>query len=377
LRSQAPEIEVVLIERAAKFRSLPLSNKWLVGQVDGERLTFDYRTAADHWGYCFVQAEVSAIARDKHLVMTNQGNFAYDWLILATGIREDFTAWFGDDQDSADFARTHYPSAYSRAEDLDTLKRKLDSFTRGILLMTLPPAPYRCPPAPYERALLIAGWLEAHQRPAKLLILDPNTPPLGFQQAFEEQYAKRIDYRSQTQIESLDPRRKEVHTEFDEFAFDDAILMPPQQASELVWQAGLVGRDTSGKPTGWAVADPLSLQSVTDERIFLVGDLLDRVSPLFGHYPKSGQMASRQGRIVAQHIAAQIRGKPIPMAFPDSLCHVATRFDPPESVQIETNYRLRGDGEIMQQSHTHHNAQPRGEDLAWLSARFEEFGARR
>ncbi len=373
LRALAPELDVVLIERGARFRSLPLSNKWLVGQADA--LTRDYRSAARAWGYRYVQAEASAIDRDRHRVHTSAGDFDYDWLVLALGIREDYAAWFGDDRETADFARSRYPSAYGAADALDALRDKLAGLKGGTLLMTLPPLPYRCPPAPYERAALIAGWLDARRIPAKILVLDPNTPPHGFQQIFDEHHGDRIDYRSQTRIAAIDPRRRTVRTEFDDFSFDDAILMPPQQAGDLAWQAGLVGRDAHGRPSGWAAADPLSYQSRADERIFLVGDMLDRVSPLFGHYPKSGQTASRQGRIVARRIAALARGETPPRELPDSVCHIATRFDPPEALRIESSFRLRGDGELTQQSRTTRDAQPRGEDLAWAEGMLGELFA--
>jgi hypothetical protein len=151
--------------------------------------------------------------------------------------------------------------------------------------------------------------------------------------------------------------------------------MPPQQAGDLAWQADLIGSDASGRPSGWAAADPLSYQSRADERIFLVGDMLDRVSPLFGHYPKSGQMASRQGRSVARRIAALAHGAAPIREFPDSVCHIATRLDPPEALRIESTFRLRGDGVLMQQSRTTRDAQPRGEDLAWAADMFREFFA--
>jgi NADPH-dependent 2,4-dienoyl-CoA reductase/sulfur reductase-like enzyme len=368
LRAHAPELDVVLIERNAQFRSLPLSNKWLLGRIDGAALTHDYQAAARAWGYRFVQAEASAIDRERRRVQTSAGGFDYDWLVLALGIRHDHAAWFGDDRETADYARTHFPSAYTAGPELAVLREKLARFTGGTLLMTVPPLPYRCPPAPYERAVLIADWLEARRIPGKLLVLDPNTPTQGFQQIFDERHPQRIDYRSQTRITALDPRRRTLQTEFDDFAFDDAILMPPQQAGDLAWQAGLVGKDS-----GWAAADPLSFASRADERIFVVGDMLDRVSPLFGHYPKSGQMASRQGRIVARRIAALARGETPPREFPDSICHIATRLDPPEALRIEASFRLRGDGVLMQQSRTTRDAQPRGEDLAWAEGMFREF----
>jgi len=84
-------------------------------------------------------------------------------------------------------------------------------------------------------------------------------------------------------------------------------------------------------------------------------------------------MASRQGRIVARQIAARAAGEIPPQELPDSLCHITTQFDPPAVLRIEASYRLRGDGELIQQTKTQRDPQPRGEDIAWAQGMFREF----
>ena len=368
LRAFAPQLEVTLLERNASFWSCPLSNHWLVGRIEGALLSHDYRAAAQHWGYRFVQAEVSHIDRDARLVVTEAERFAYDWLVLAVGIRHDYAAWFGDDHDTIAHARQHYPAAYTPGAEFPRLREKLTEFKGGDLLMTIPPQPFRCPPAPYERAVMIAGWLEQRKVPGRLIIVDANPPFQEFQRVFREHFPKRIEYHTQMKIVAVDPRRRTVECEFDRFGFDEAILMPPQQAASLAWQADLVAR-----PDGWAAVDPLSFAARRDARVFMVGDMIDRVSSLFGHYPKSGQMASRQGRIVARQIAARVAGQAPALALPDSLCHITTQFDPPAVLRIEASYRLRGDGELIQQTKTQRDPQPRGEDIAWAQGMFREF----
>jgi NADPH-dependent 2,4-dienoyl-CoA reductase/sulfur reductase-like enzyme len=373
LREFAPDIDVTLLEKNAFFWSCPLSNKWLVGLIDDTLLSHDYHAAARTWNYRFVQTEVSIIERDARRVITRAGPFDYDWLVMAVGIRHDYTAWFGDDLETANYTSRHYPSAYTPGTEFQILRDKLAHFKGGDLLMTVPPQPFRCPPAPYERAALIAGWLEARKIPARLIIIDPNPPFQEFQRIFHERFPQRIDYRAQTAVLTVDPHQRTVKTEFETFSFDDAILMPPQQAGTLAWQADLIGQQANKQPSGWAAVDPLSFAAVADPRIFMIGDMIDRVSPLFGHYPKSGQMASRQGRIVAQQIAAQAHGTTAPRALPDSLCHIATQYDPPEAIRIASNYRIRGDGEIMPQTKVERDPQPRGEDIAWAQGMFGEF----
>ena len=124
LRQLAPELDVVLVDRSSGFRSLPLSNKWLVDRSSDAPAQQDYAAPARAYGYRSIQAEVTAIDRDRRRIHTAQGTLGYDWLILATGIRQDYGAWFGGDLRAADEARRHYPGGFL-ADELDALKRKL------------------------------------------------------------------------------------------------------------------------------------------------------------------------------------------------------------------------------------------------------------
>lgn len=371
LRDAAPELDVVLLERNGTFWSCPLSNQWLVGRLDDTRLRRDYATAAQRWNYRFVHAEVSAIDRDRRQVVSSAGRFDYDWLILAVGIRHDYAPWFGDDRETAEFTRTRYPAAWTPGGEFAVLRDKLARFRGGDLLLSIPPAPFRCPPAPYERAALLAGWFASRRIPGRIVILDANPPFQEFQRRFQD-FDGRIVYRSQTPVITVDPHARVARTEFEDFGFDDAILMPPQQAGDLAWQAGLIGRDAAGRPGGWAGVEPLEFAARDDGRIFMIGDMIDRTSPLFGHYPKNAHMAARQGRIVARRIAALARGKEPPRELPDSLCHITTSYEPPEAIRLAATYRLRGDGVLMQQTKTERDPQPRGEDVAWLEGLLDE-----
>ncbi len=372
LRALAPELEVVLLERNAAFFSLPLSNMWLAGRVDAKLLTHDYSDAAQAFGYAFLQAEVTAIDRDRRRVHTAQGTLDYDWLVLAAGIRHDWAAWFGDERRAIDEARTRFACAWTPGGELQSLKMRLADFKGGEFVMTVPPPPYRCPLAVYERALVVAHLFKVRAVPGRLTLLDPNPLPQRFADVFREQYGGQVTVLPHARIKSVDPFGKTLSTEFDDLRFDEAILMPPQRAGELAWQADLVGRDKDGKPTGWAAQDPLHLHAAGDERTFLVGDLIGPASPLFGHYPKSGHLAARLGRIAAHEIAARARGQAPETMLPESACFVTTRLDPQESLRLDTQYRLRGDGLIVQTTKQHFDPNPRGEDVDWAKGMFGE-----
>lgn len=372
LRDLAPELDVVLIEKNTAFFSLPLSNQWLDGRLDGKLLTHDFAAAAKAYGYTFIRAEVSAIDRERRRIHTASGSADYDWLVLAAGIRHDYAAWLGDDARAIAHVRERFFCAWTPGAEFAALKARLDAFSGGDLVMTIPPPPYRCQPAPYERALVIGRMIKRRGLRARLHVLDPNTLPQRFAEAFEDDYKDQIAHYSHTKVKTLDPFRQIIETEFDELRFDDAILMPPQQAADLAWQAGLIGRNAEGKPNGWAAQDPLHLHAPGDERVFLVGDLIGPVSPLFGHYPKSGHLANRLGRIAAAQIAARSRGTMPEPQLPESSCFVATRLEPQEITRIDNQYRLRGDGLIVQTTKQHYDPNPRGEDVQWAKTMFGE-----
>ena len=365
LRQSAPELEVLVIDRDPTLRSLPLSSPWLVGRTPERLARVDLAALAQELGYRFVPAEVQSIDRTQCQVHTSQGRFDYDWLVLAAGIDYDYAAWFGDDARATAQTREQFPAGFV-ASELDLLKRRLDDFKGGDLVMTIPPPPYRCPPAPYERAMLIGWWLKTRRIPGKLTVIDAGAGIPRFTHLFAERYRDQIAHRPHSDGLSIDPFARKLTTDEGEINFKHALLLPPMQANKLVAQTGLLGANAQGKPTRWAGVDPLRLRSPVDERVFLVGDLLDSVSPLFGYYPKTAHIATRLGASAARQIAALSRGQtPAPVDLPQSICHVWLDADPAEQLIIEANYRQRGDGLLTQAVRQHDNPQPRDEDLQW------------
>ncbi|HEX6735780.1 MAG TPA: FAD-dependent oxidoreductase [Azonexus sp.] len=362
-RALSGACEVVLVERNARFVSLPLSNRWLAGRVDARRLQHDYAPAAAAFGYRFLAGEVHAIDRSARRVDTSAGALPYDWLVLASGISEDPGALFSGDAGAIRHYREHLASSYTADASLDAPKRRLDAFTGGEFLMTLPLAPYRCPPAPYERAVVVAHAIRSRRLKARLTVVDPNPPWPAYQRVFAERFREQVSYLPNTRLRQLDPYRQVATLDIDEVKFDAAIVMPPQGAGPLCWAAGLTAANSA-----WAATEPRHFQALADERVFVVGDSVGAVSPLFGHYPKTGQLASRMGRIAAAEILARIAGSSSEPALPDSTCYAYVDLEPAEYVRIDTSYRLRGDGVLQQTVRQHREYHPAGEDEAWLAA---------
>lgn len=375
LRRLAPELDITLVDRQPAFVSFALSNRWLVDLAGSPGLVGqDYAALAKARGYRFVQAEVEAIDRDRRLGITGAGPLPYDWLVLAPGIREDFSAWQIDDPAAVDRIKQRFSGGLVHAAELVQLKARLAAFTGGDLLMSIPPMPYRCPPAPYERAMLIAWWLKTRKIPGRLILIDPNPLMPAFRSILLDRFKAQIVYFDHARIEQLDLARQTVTTEIDDIRFDQALLCPPQQAAGLLWSAGLIRPDANtGAPSGWAAQGALDFRSVADERVFIIGDAAGLVSPLFGHYPKTGHVANRMGAMVASEIAAAASGQAYPPLSAESVCHVLTSIEPNESTRIDTRYRDRGDGFLLQTVKQTREPNPQGEDVAWAESLYRDF----
>lgn len=379
LRDQSPNTEVILIERNPTFWSGPMSNKWLIDIVGTDFVNRDMLHPANVYGYTLVQAEVMGFDRDKRRVQTSKGWLDYDYLILSGGIRDDFQAWFGDDPRTINYTRSHYSSAYLPNHEMLGLKRRVHAFKGGTLVMTLPPPPHRCPPSPYERACLIAAHIKRNKIPGKIVILDPKPriAPIsaGYQQAFEELYPDIIQHVPNAGIKEVDPYKRLMKTAAGDFKFDEAILMPPHQAADMVWHAGLIGKDDKGKPTGWADMDNRLFTARSDDRVYFVGDLMGQVSVLFGHYPKSAHVAHLIGKIVATNLSQRIAGKEVTPILPDNLCYMMVNIEPKEAISVLFDYEIDAQGRIVQNQV---DVDVRSEDLvkedfAWITTRFKDF----
>lgn len=173
----------------------------------------------------------------------------------------------------------------------------------------------------------------------------------------------------------MDPFNKRISTEAGDFDFDDAVLMPPHQASDLVWRADLIGKDAEGKPTGWADINPRLYHANSDEDVYIVGDSMGAISPHFGHYPKSGHVANYIAKIVSRNIAQRVRGEEVVAELPDNLCYMLVNGDPLEAISVEFLYDVGSDGLVRQ---TQIDIDVRttdlmDEDFVWIKGMFDDF----
>lgn len=374
-----PNADVVLLERNPTFWSGPMSNKWLVDIVNTDFVNHDMLAPANKYGYTLINTEVTGFERDKKIVRTAQGEIDYDFLILSGGIRNAYDAWFGDDTAAAEYTRKHFPNAYIPNAEMLALKSKMQNFKGGTMVMTLPPPPHRCPPSPYERACLMAWYFKKNNIPANILILDPKPflGPIGegYRHAFDELYPDIITHVPNAVVKEVDPYNKRIKTAAGDFDFDDAVLMPPHQASDMVWYADLIGKDAEGKPTGWADMDPRYFTANADDSVYIVGDSMGLISDQFGHYPKSAHVAHAIAKIVAQNLYERVNDKDIIPVLPDNLCYMMVNGDPQEEISVQFEYELDPTGKVLQTQIDMdiRSADLVAEDFAWIRSRFNDF----
>ncbi|MCV6607540.1 MAG: NAD(P)/FAD-dependent oxidoreductase, partial [Campylobacterales bacterium] len=208
IRMYNDEVEVVLLEKKAFFMSCPYSNLYLGGVkgVDMDVLTHDYFKPAEKYGYRFIQTEVLDIDRKRKTVTTTKGKVLYDILVLSPGIAYDYKKQFKnwDDEKISQVNQSCPPAMITGSEHL-ALKRQLRDLKSGNVVLTVPDGKYRCPPAPYERACMMANYIKENKLKAKVIILDtlpqPKTKAKAFNEAFSEVFSDIIELRGNSVVE--------------------------------------------------------------------------------------------------------------------------------------------------------------------------------
>ena len=140
---------VVLVERSPQTSFPPAFLRILDGRRTPSGISRDLRRLARR-GIEIVEAEVTALDVDGSTVQTSSGPIEYDQLLIALGapIVPDGIPGL------AEAGHNHYTP-----EGNETLRDQLQRFDGGSISVAVASAPYKCPAAPYEAAMLIDGVL--------------------------------------------------------------------------------------------------------------------------------------------------------------------------------------------------------------------------
>jgi NADPH-dependent 2,4-dienoyl-CoA reductase/sulfur reductase-like enzyme len=329
-------IEVILVDQRAAFISCPVSNRVLGGQRTLEQLTFGYHALERHHGVKRMTGSVTAIDADRSRIMVAGQSLSYDRLIVAPGIDFMYDAW-----PPLAAAQDAIPHAWKAGPQTRLLHQQLlDMPDGGVFTIAVPLLPYRCPPAPYERACQVAFYLKTHKPRSKVVVLDANPVitskrPL-FEHAFRELYPQMIEYVPGSELRDVDVATRTVTTVFDRVASDVLNIIPPQRAGALAQAAGLANVD--GR---WCEVDFLGYASKVLPRIHVIGDAID------AGLPKSAHMANAQARICAGAVYALMQGQaPDPAPAFANTCY--SFVDDRQAMHISTLYRYDAARQSMQ-----------------------------
>jgi len=334
LKDFSPNTDVVLVEKNDQFISCPMSNLWLVDRVSTEFLTHDYLQAAKNYNYTFFHANATGMDKEKKVLFTSKGNIDYDYIVFAPGIDYDYSS-ITEDIDLENRLRKEYPAGYKAGEEHTILKNKIQNFKGGNFVMTVPSGNYRCLPAPYERACLVADYFKSKKLKAKVLLLDENNDITikeeGFHSAFEELYGDYLEYHPNSTIETIDLDDKFIETEFKEFEFDDASFYPHVKGAKILDIVGISKDTVFNKSEG--NINGITYEVLDHKDIYISGD----ARPM--GFSKSGNTASTEGLYVAKLISDKIQGiKNTPWQSPTTLCFSAVSINPERAIFVNSMY---------------------------------------
>ncbi|MGB4858669.1 MAG: FAD/NAD(P)-binding oxidoreductase, partial [Dokdonella sp.] len=310
LRLWGDAVEVTLIERNATYTSSIMSSLVLTGQRSLSSLAYRYDTLQNRYGVHLIVddvVEIDPVATSVELASGKR--LTADRIILAPGIDFDPVAGLID--------VNRMPHAWQAGPQTSLLAKQLAALPAGgVVAITVPKMPYRCPPGPYERACLIADWLKVNKPRAKLILLDANpdfaVEKENFERAFSELYGDMIEYRKGVDIASVDTQKLTLATSSGPVRADVVNLIPRQRAGALIANAGLA-TDSQAR---FASVDVLSYASSAAPKVHVIGDSCGTTQPM------AGQMANQQAKVCADALTRIFAGhEPDPAPVTNSACY--------------------------------------------------------
>jgi len=313
LRRLAPHVQVTLVDPQQRYLTCPMSNEALVGWRSLASITVS-RAALARASIRLVRERAAAIEPDARRVRLADGSWLpFDRLVIAPGIRMLWNRIEGYDEAAAQ----SLPHAWQAGEQTRRLAQQLQSMDDGgVVAISVPTGPMRCPPAPYERASVIAAWLSQHKPRSKVLIFDGNNffPRQDvFTDAWQALYPGMIEWIASTAhgaVQRVDAARRTLYTDSGAHPVAVANVIPPQAPGLIAADAGLASDH------GWCPVDPGSFESSLVSGVHVIGDAC-----IAGAMPKSASAACSQARQCAQAIAALLADGEVPPPAFDSVCY--------------------------------------------------------
>ena len=351
----AADVNVTLVDPRSAHISCVMSNLVLNGVLRLQDLSLSYDRLANQYGVAVHADRAEEIDHYARRVKLEAGGWlSYDRIVLAPGIAfDDITGW----------ERDKIPHAWIAGDQTNMLRDQINSMPElGTFIMSIPKAPFRCPPGPYERACLVADIIK-RRGGGKVIVLDANDSIQAeretFSRAFTGLYANIIDYRTNTEVTGIDSDARVLTTSTGELMGDVINLIPRHAAPAILTNSGL----TEGGR--WAPVNPLTYESTISgfDGAYVLGDSQGTKQP------KSGHMANAQAKICADAIVRAVKGQSTDSAervanvTTNSACYSPITRD--KASWLTANYQYSAATGDMQLTHV-------GEAEHWSRENFEE-----
>lgn len=300
-RLAAAGVATTLVEPATSYLACPFSNLVVAGMrdIEEQRFGFDGLRAAGVAVAAQAATVVDPIAR--RVALSDGIVLAYDRLVLAPGIEVRLDALPGYDAAASELM----PHAWRAGPQTTMLRARLEAMDDGgVVAMSIPANPYRCPPGPYERASLVAHYLSTRKPRSRLLLLDAKdgfSKQRLFEKAWSELYPGIVEWVPLSRggrVVEVQARDGVLVAEFGRHRVDVANVIPPQRAAPVAREAGVADR------SGWCPVDPASFESRLQPGVHVIGD-----AAVMGAMPKSAFAANAQAKACAEAIAALLAGR--------------------------------------------------------------------
>ena len=331
-----PAIDVTLIEPSATFITCPFSNYVIAGFKQIGDITHSYERFGSQYGVRVVRDTASAIDPAARTVRTADGqSFAWDRLIVSPGIDLRWGAIAGYTEATAETM----PHAWRAGPQTLLLRRQLvDMRDGGVVILSVPANPFRCPPGPYERISMIAAYLKREKPRSKILALDAKeafSKQGLFQDGWKALYGDMIEWvplAKDGRVTEARPAEMTLVSEFGQRHRGDVInVIPPQYAGAIARSGGLAAE------SGWCPVDPVTFESTLVKGVHVIGDAC-----IAGAMPKSGFAANSQGKVAALAVVDALNGRPTAAPTYVNTCY--SLLAPDYGITVADVYRVGPQG---------------------------------
>ncbi|WP_027168425.1 FAD/NAD(P)-binding oxidoreductase [Mesorhizobium sp. WSM3224] len=283
-------IDVTLIDKSDSFIFGFSKLDVMFGLKQPEAVRLPYASFAKP-GVRMLKRTITAIDPQSRRVVTDDGVFEADHLIVALGAEYDFDATPG----------LSGTNEFYSVPGAERLRDVLPGFRKGRAVVGVCGAPYKCPPAPSECVLMLHDYLvrqgvrEACEISLVLPLATPVPPSPDTSRALLAAFAERgIEFIPGRRVASVDNTRNvAVLDDGSEMPFELFLGVPKHQVPPVVLESGM-------SENGWIPVNPRTLET-KHENVYAVGDGANTGTP------KAGVFAEGAARAVASAIVAKLR----------------------------------------------------------------------